>query len=592
MMRWLNTLPVIGPWLSPPSYADSATQRRASVLHYTLLVVLLANIAAFGFNLIVNGQAAFAQFDQVLPLISAVLFVFLLWLLRNGGFEPAAIVFIVATLVQSSTFIAVTGGLGGNLTLAWAFLLVLGGLVLGVRGVVITLRLELAALVVMAFLSEISPFIDTTPLPLSTALVSLVFILVLTGLLVWLSVNTTESAFSRLEVANTALEEERQSLERRVSERTRLLRVSADVAQVASQILDPDALVQRVAQLISDRFGYYYVAVFLLDDSGQWAVLRSATGEAGRQLLARNHQLAVGGQSMVGAAIARREARIALDVGAEAVRFNNPLLPNTRSELALPLISRNDVLGALDVQSLQEAAFGPEELETLQSLANQLAVALENARLYRQAQDSLAEVQRLNRVYLQEAWAATRERLPNTAYQLSREGGVEAQPSVALPGLRQAVLSRQPQITHHGDTSAVTVPLVLRGEVIGALSLQTPDREWHPDELTIIQAVAGQTALAMENARLLQEAQLALAESRRLADRERQLNQIANSIRLAVDLEGVLQATAEQIHRALGIDRALVRVGTPGQLLTDTPTSKDDREQPDNRRVLPNVEKR
>ena len=145
---------------------------------------------------------------------------------------------------------------------------------------------------------------------------------------------------------------------------------------MAAATLDPDQLLRQVVNLITERFGFYYAAVFTLNDTGTSAVLREATGGAGRILKVRAHQLDVNEQSMVGYVIVQRKARIALDVGAEPVRFANPLLPETRSEIALPLMARNRVLGALDVQSTQPAAFDEANAAVLQAMADQIAIAL------------------------------------------------------------------------------------------------------------------------------------------------------------------------------------------------------------------------
>jgi GAF domain-containing protein len=168
--------------------------------------------------------------------------------------------------------------------------------------------------------------------------------------------------------------------------RAEQLATAAEVARATISVLEPDALIVRAVELIRDRFersaGVYYAALFLVDEAGQWARLRHATGNAGRALLERQHKLEVGGNSMVGWATANRRARIALDVGAEPVRFANPLLPHTRSELALPLIVGEGVLGALDVQSTKQGAFTEADVAVLQTMADQLAVAIQNARLF------------------------------------------------------------------------------------------------------------------------------------------------------------------------------------------------------------------
>lgn len=187
------------------------------------------------------------------------------------------------------------------------------------------------------------------------------------------------------------------SLETRVEMRTAQVQASADVGRVVTSILDPDQLLKRVVQLITERFGFYYAAAFTLDQANQWAMLREASGprDAAWLLKQAGHRLEVTSNSMVAACIRDRQARIALDVGKEAVRFSNPLLPETRSEVALPLIVGDQVLGALDVQSTQAAAFDETSAAVLQNMADQIAVALNNAAQYQLEQQRAQQTTQL-----------------------------------------------------------------------------------------------------------------------------------------------------------------------------------------------------
>ncbi len=177
-----------------------------------------------------------------------------------------------------------------------------------------------------------------------------------------------------------------------------LLNAAARVSRNVASIQDLHLLLNRTVDIICEEFGFYYAGVFLVDETGEWASLAAGHGEAGKAMLADGHKLHIGGNSMIGAAIANRAGRIALDVGAEAIFFKNPHLPNTRSEMALPLIAGDEVIGALTVQSEVEAAFKDDDIAVLQTMADQLGVAIANARLHRQNQSLLRQAERRARL--------------------------------------------------------------------------------------------------------------------------------------------------------------------------------------------------
>ena len=318
------------------------------------------------------------------------------------------------------------------------------------------------------------------------------------------------------------------TLESEVTQRTDQLKATIEVSRVASTILDPDELITKVVNLITDRFGHYYTAIFLIDESGQWAVLKDATGTAGQTLKSRGHQLPLSGKSMVGTAIATRQARIALDVGIEPVRFENPLLPDTRSEIALPMIIAGRIIGVLDVQSQQGAAFSEQDIDTLQGMANSVATALENARLFRETQKSLVELRIAQKEYVARTWKATTR---------ENEGYDYFSPEAITTG---EVLSM------------IDVPITLREQIIGQLHLEG-QQDWTPEERNLVEAVATQAALAMENARLLEE-------SRQTALRERVAAEIIGKVWSSPNTDLILQTAIKELGRALHADEATVEL--------------------------------
>ena len=332
------------------------------------------------------------------------------------------------------------------------------------------------------------------------------------------------------------LRELMEGLEQRVAERTRGLQAAAEVSHATTSVLDPEKLLRQVVDLVCERFNLYYVGLFLVDEEQRFAVLRAGTGEAGRQMLAQEHRLEVGGESMIGQCVARAEARIALDVGEEAVRFDNPLLPETHSEMALPLRSRGQIIGAMTVQSVEKAAFDEADIAVLQTMADQVAVAIDNARLFAEAQAALGEMEAAHRRYLGQAWAEYALTRAISGYE---QTGAKTMPlgDEVLPETQQAMTEQRPVVwrgdplptppagaggekvgAEESSPSALVVPIVLQGQPIGALGFKEAEgrRQWSAEDVALAEAIAEQLALAADNLRLFQTTQKALGETEAL----------------------------------------------------------------------------
>jgi PAS domain S-box-containing protein len=334
------------------------------------------------------------------------------------------------------------------------------------------------------------------------------------------------------------------------------LQAAAEVARDAGAILDVNQLLHTTVHLISQRFGFYHAGVFLLDEPGEYAVLCAASSEGGRRMLERGHRLEAGRIGIVGYVAGTGEPRVALDVGKDAVFFENPDLPDTRSEMALPLRFRDTVIGVLDVQSTEALAFTEEDVTTLQTMADQLAIAIENARLVERSEAQLRELSRLSGEYSQAAWAdlASTGRAPGYVYDRVDVRPVE---EILLPTLDEAV-RRGETVTFAdpGESGAVlAVPLKVRGHTIGVLGVQDVSevREWSADERALIEAVSDQVAQALESARLFEQTQ-------RRAHHERQVYEITSRVRRSPDIQAILQTAVDELGRALQADRALVRL--------------------------------
>ena len=315
------------------------------------------------------------------------------------------------------------------------------------------------------------------------------------------------------------------TLEQQVVERTKQLAATNEVGRVAASSLDPEQLLTRVLPLFPDQFGYYYAAIYLLDSSGKWAELKEATGEAGRVLKQNHHRLEVSGKSMVATAIREQSPRIAQTTLNEKQRFDNPLLPYTRSEIALPLMVGDRVLGVLDVQSTREADFGPQVIETMRNMASQVAIALENARLFQEAQQVIRELRTVQQQYLLEGWGVFSEDNEKLEYRIGDE---------------------------EENSRTLEAPISLRDQVLGQIMLEG-QHEWTPDQQSLVDAVATQAAIALENARLV-------SESRQMALRERMVAEINSKIWSSATIDGVLQTTIKELGRRLNASTATIEL--------------------------------
>jgi GAF domain-containing protein len=354
---------------------------------------------------------------------------------------------------------------------------------------------------------------------------------------------------------------------RQAERRTTQLAARGQVTRAASQIRDLDQLLPQVTHLISQAFGYYHVGIFMTDEAGRYAVLRAANSEGGQRMLAHGHKLAVGAQGMVGNVVSTGQPRVALDVGADAAHFDNPDLPETRSEIALPLQASGQTFGALDVQSTQEAAFAEEDVAILSMLADQVAIAIENARLFAQTQSALQVAEETQRRYQRQEW----EQLLPTLSRASHEYRVSGVPSVGdapLPEMEQAI-QRSDVVTMTSQAaarSALAVPIKLRDQVIGVIDLHEieAEREWTADDVALVMAVADQAAQALENARLLEQTQ-------QRARREQLIAEITTKVRAAPDVESILRTGVQEIRRVLGTSHGVIRLSQATRLKPGAP---------------------
>ena len=488
--------------------------------------------------------------------------------LSMRGISMPGRVILPSILTIAAAYIAFNrGGLYHISISAFPVVIVIAGLLLGVRGSFLFAALASIAALIIGYsdINGLNPFSQSSrtgyddiavavTLFTTTAVVLRVIIIRLTE-----SLQEARSFGIAQEIANAELVQLKSELERRVEQRTAELDASnqrnekrakqfetiAQVAQTISTTQNLDILLAQITNSISREFGFYHVGVFLLDPRKEYAVLSAANSEGGQKMLERNHRLRVGETGMVGYVTNTGKARVALDTGTDATYFDNPDLPNTRSEIALPLRVGDEIIGALDVQSVEANAFGQEDINILNTLADQVGIAIQNVRQFEATRRALNESEALSRQFVQAGWQQFGKNqnilgIRHTGakstllYRKSRKGR-DGEPAPAS----------QEQARARARGASLSLPIKLRGEEIGSVNIRSvANRRFDQDELDIVNAILERAAIAMENARLL-------AESQKRAAKERAISEIAAKISARSEIEDLLKTAAQELNRTL-----------------------------------------
>ncbi len=580
-----------------PEWSAELERRRARLLNYMLLSAVIGGLVALLLSAVSMATALEAGewWTAMVPFFAGWLAVLIVWAWRGLGYR-VRVSFFTLLLYVLGCIIFMRGGLPGS-GRAWLLLLpvlafVLMGLRAGVAGGFI------AGLTYISFAIAINqkwivPQVadDLSALaPLRDEGISFIFVIAIVTVILhsfsqgWLeSLRGTSVANAELRARSRELEAANEQLQLRTSR----LRLTAEIARAGSSILDPERLFVEAVNRIQEGFeplGVYYVGLFLLDEVAgeQFAVLKAATGEAGKLLLEMGHKVALDDITSVGWCIVHREARVVSNMEEGTVHFDSVPMSYTRSEIALPLRSRGRVVGALSVQSTRETSFDEADIAALQTMADQMAVAIDNARLFSQTEAALEEVQIAHRRYLVEAWedflaagaVARVDHVQPAAGPVDDEFLREAQ-RAAVVHERAVALDAPSTSADDGDSvpqTALVVPLKLREQVIGTMILHETRRRrpWDSGEVEMAETVAEQVALSVENLRLMDETQ-------RIAARERVVGEISDQMQRATDMGSLLRITAEELNRVLGGSRAYVRLGAQAGWAAGSGESQEER---------------
>ena len=328
-------------------------------------------------------------------------------------------------------------------------------------------------------------------------------------------------------------------LEKRVAERTvdlekktDQLRAASFIARQTAEVHDIASLLDIVVRLVSDRFGFYHSGIYLINEAGDKAVLQAASSEGGLRMIENGHSISVESLGTVGHALLHKKPRVFFDIGIDAVVFNNPDLPMTRSEVALPLVVRNAALGVLDIHSDKPQAFNVEDIEVLQTLADQVAVAIENARLLDESQAAVMQLEALTTERSREAWSQ----------ELKRKGRVFTYTPLGLRADK----------TPPKDENVMNAAIKLRGHKIGTISIsRKEDAAWSKMDEDLIAEVANQIGLAIDNIRLLEDAT-------QRAEQEQMVGKLAARFGQSLDIDTLLQTAARELGQLPEVEEATV----------------------------------
>jgi PAS domain S-box-containing protein len=315
------------------------------------------------------------------------------------------------------------------------------------------------------------------------------------------------------------------SLEERIEARTRDLATTIEVGQLATSIFGEEELLPQIVEFIRERFNLYYTQIYLLDEGGRHAIMRAGSGDVGRQLAEIGHHLDMSATSIVTSAVRDQRSVLVANTLESDIHLPNPLLPDTRSELAIPLETHGEIIGVLDMQATRAGTFNPENQPVFEAMASQLAATLRGARAFEEAQAAIERAEAINRRLTGEAWQTYLGRVAEgerVAYHYDLEAPKPVDGGVSLSELA---------IQQDAGETYLQRPIALRGQQIGTILVgEDQEREWTDEEVALIDDVAGRVAQATDQYRAFDE----LAErEQRLAgfsERLRRLQEITQSL--------------------------------------------------------------
>lgn len=562
--------------LAAPIFDDEEKTRLAALLNRILWAVIIIGSIYTVLAPFMLGQLFSAALTAAIVVVGLAARSFMM----QGRIRLASTILLIVFNAVLILSILLSGGVVGASYTSLVLTTVLAGVLLGGRGAYFFAAINsLIGLGFMLFQDAIpTPLIPQNPITYFSSLVVYVFFI---GALLQASADSVTKILSNLRAARMELTAKNQELQKfstalestiaartseldnanlRLERRARQFEAIARISRVITQTQDFNLLLDQVTELISEQLNFYHTGIFLLDANNEYAVLIASNSPGGKRMLERNHRLRVGQTGIVGYVAGTGLPRIALDTEADAAFFNNPDLPNTRSEIALPLLRKgNEVIGVLDAQSQEANAFSQEDVRALTTLADQVAIAIENSRLFETQKRVLNEALATYNREFRESWLRFTKSKGITGIHRRNLKSSLLSESLELPGADEALRSGDAYQTKDTDGSTIlTLPVKLREQTVGVVNIKgLRDRGWTEDELDIVQAIMERAALSIENARLLEE-------SRATAERERVIGEISSRISSGTQVEEILRTAVRELGARIPGAQVTVEVGGGG----------------------------
>jgi len=560
---------MIRKFLSPPYFEDPEQNFRSKFVNgFSWIAMGLVTFIA-----IIIAVTGFTDYTLYVLIGLALVFALTIILLRYKLLDLSAATLVVLTWTGIYIQAYTADGVHDVIVIGFIATALFASVLIGWWAGGVTILASIIAAWVLAGL-ETNQLITPTVSQPNIFARDLTFVLLIISALIYFSTGNLQNAINRAKESELKARKSNDDLQRlntslgdRIAEstaelvatnqrnerRARQFEAIAQVARATATNQNLETLLPKLVELISKQFDFYHIGIFLLDENKEFAELRAANSEGGKRMLEHQHKLGIGQSGIVGFVSATGKPRIALDVGADAAFFNNPDLPSTRSEMALPLRVADQIIGVLDVQSIVSNAFQEEDIAVLSTLADQVSIAIQNARSYEISQELLAEAQKTSGAFLRESWRVLQTQEESLGYQITDNKLKPLSKPVSSAQIKKAMTTKA-TVTESGENATLSIPIRLRNTVIGVLDIRVPDEhEWDTDEVDVAEAVAERLSLALE-------ASLLLKSTQRQAEIERITADISTKIGATTQFDSILRTAAEELSRVLGGSEVLVQL--------------------------------